>query len=91
MNTNRNIPYIYNVKDIDWTALKAVGIGMEQLEADGSLNLLLQGKESEIIPLILCTPVISLTMDATLTLVPGDNNRTIMEINGIRQEESPKK
>ena len=41
MNTNRNIPYIYNVKDIDWTALKAVGIGKEQLEADGSLDLLL--------------------------------------------------
>ena len=38
MNTNRNIPYIYNVKDIDWTALKAVGIGKEQLEADGSLR-----------------------------------------------------
>ena len=46
MNTNRNIPYIYNVKDIDWTALKAVGIGKEQLEADGSLDLLLQGKET---------------------------------------------
>ena len=91
MNMNRNIPYIYNIKDIDWTALKAVGIGKEQLEADGSLDLLLQGKESEIIPLRLCTPVISLTMDATLKLVPGDNNRTIMEINGIRQEESPKK
>ena len=36
MNTNRNIPYIYNVKDIDWTALKAVGIGKEQLEADAA-------------------------------------------------------
>ena len=91
MNTNRNIPYNYNVKDIDWPGLKAVGIRKEQLEADGNLDLLLQGKESEIIPLKLCTPVISLTMDATLKLVPGDNNRTIMEINGIRQEESPKK
>ena len=91
MNTNRNIPYNYNVKDIDWPGLKAVGISKEQLEADGNLDLLLQGKESEIIPLKLCTPVISLTMDATLKLVPGDNNRTIMEINGIRQEESPKK
>ena len=85
MNTNRNIPYNYNVKDIDWPGLKAVGISKEQLEADGNLDLLLQGKESEIIPLKLCTP------DATLKLVPGDNNRTIMEINGIRQEESPKK
>ena len=91
MNTNRNIPYIYNVKDIDWTALKAVGIGKEQLEADGSLDLLLQDKESEIIPLRLCTPVISLTMDATLILVAGDNNKPIMEINGLRQEEPSKK
>lgn len=24
MNTNRNIPYNYNVKDIDWPGLKAV-------------------------------------------------------------------
>ena len=69
MNTNRNIPYNYNVKDIDWPGLKAVGISKEQLEADGNLDLLLQGKESEIIPLKLCTPVISLTMDATLKLV----------------------
>ena len=68
MNTNRNIPYIYNIKDIDWTALKAVGIGKEQLEADGSLDLLLQDKESEIIPLRLRTPVISLAMDATFKL-----------------------
>lgn len=26
MNMNRNIPYIYNVEDIDWPGLKAVGI-----------------------------------------------------------------
>ena len=91
MNTNRNIPYIYNVKDIDWTALKAVGIGKEQLEADGNLDLLLQGKESEIIPLRLCTPVISLTMDAKLKLVHGDNDKPIMEITGLRQEEPSKK
>ena len=91
MNTNRNIPYNYNVKDIDWPGLKAVGISKEQLEADRNLALWWQGKDAEIIPLKLCTPVSSLTMDATLKLVPGDNNRTIMEINGIRQEESPKK
>ena len=80
-----------HLKDIDWPGLKAVGISKEQLEADGSLDLLLQGKESEIIPLRLCTPVISLTMDATLKLVPGDNNKPIMEINGLRQEEPSKK
>ena len=91
MNTNRNIPYNYNVKDIDWPGLKAVGISKEQLEADGNLDLLLQGKESEIIPLKLCTLVISLTMDAIFKLVPGDNNKPIMEINGLRQEEPSKK
>ena len=90
-------PYEYEsehplyLEDIDWPGLKAVGISKEQLEADGNLDLLLQGKESEIIPLRLRTPVISLAMDATFKLVPGDNNRPIMEINGIRQEESPKK
>ena len=83
MNTNRNIPYIYNVKDIDWTALKAVGIGKEQLEADGSLDLLLQDKESEIIPLRLCTPVISLTMDATLSLIEDENGNPVISVNGI--------
>lgn len=30
-------------------------------------------------------------MDATLKLVPGDNNKPIMEINGLRQEEPSKK
>jgi len=83
MNTNRNIPYIYNVKDIDWTALKAVGIGKEQLEADGSLDLLLQGKESEIIPLRLKTPVFSLTMDATLSLIEDENGNPVISVNGI--------
>ena len=42
MNTNRNIPYNYNVKDIDGRL--SVGISKEQLEADGNLDLLLQGR-----------------------------------------------
>ena len=91
MNTNRNIPYNYNVKDIDWPGLKAVGISKEQLEADGNLDLLLQGKESEIIPLKLCTPVISLTWMPYSNWYPVTTTGQIMEINGIRQEESPKK
>ena len=86
MNTNRNIPYNYNVKDIDWPGLKAVGISKEQLEADGNLDLLLQGKESEIIPLKLCTPVISLTMDATLKLVPGLKAKSRSEERRVGKE-----
>mgnify|MGYP002243451016 CR=1 FL=1 len=92
MNTNRNIPYNYNVKDIDWPGLKAVGISKEQLEADGNLDLLLQGKESEIIPLKLCTPVNQPDHGRyTQNWYPVTTTGTIMEINGIRQEESPKK
>ena len=53
------------------------------------LTLLLQGKETEIAPLKLRTPVISLTMDATLKLVPDGNGRPVMEINGLRQKETP--
>ena len=89
MNTNRNIPYNYNVKDIDWPGLKAVGISKEQLEADGNLDLLLQGKETGIVPLKLHISVLSLTMDATLKLVPDGNGRPVMEINGLRQKETP--
>ena len=44
------------------------------------MELLLQGKETEIAPLKLRTPVISLTMDATLKLVPDGNGRPVMEI-----------
>ena len=38
MNTNRNIPYNYNVKDIDWPGLKAVGISKEQLKRTATLT-----------------------------------------------------
>ena len=31
MNTNRNIPYNYNVKDIDWPGLEAVGISKDTM------------------------------------------------------------
>ena len=31
--------------------------------------------------------VLSLTMDATLKLVPDGNGRPVMEINGLRQKE----
>ena len=61
----------------------------KQLETSGDMELLLQGKETEIAPLKLRTPVISLTMDATLKLVPDGNGRPVMEINGLRQKETP--
>ena len=55
------------------------------------MDLLLQGEETNVMSIKIKTPVFSLTMDATLKLVPGDNNKPIMEINGLRQEEPSKK
>ena len=51
------------------------------------MELLLQGKETGIVPLKLHISVLSLTMDATLKLVPDGNGRPVMEINGLRQKE----
>lgn len=87
MNTDQNIRHIYKAEDMDWNGLEAAGISKKQLEADGNMELLLQGKETEIVPLKLRTPVLSLTMDATLKLVPDGNGRPVMEINGLRQKE----
>lgn len=89
MNTNQNSHLIYKAEDIDWNGLEAAGIRKEQLEKEGNLDLLLQGGETEAIPLKLRTPLINLTMDATLRLVPGEGGKPVMEINGIRPEEAP--
>ena len=89
MNTNQNARHIYKAEDIDWNGLEAAGISKKQLETSGDMELLLQGKETEIVPLKLRTPVISLTMDATLKLVPDGNGRPVMEINSLRQKETP--
>ena len=89
MNTNQNARHIYKAEDIDWNGLETAGISKKQLETSGDMELLLQGKETEIVPLKLRTPVISLTMDATLKLVPDGNGRPVMEINGLRQKETP--
>ena len=87
MNTDQNTRHIYKTEDIDWDGLKAAGISKKQLEAEGNMELLLQGKETGIVPLKLHISVLSLTMDATLKLVPDGNGRPVMEINGLRQKE----
>lgn len=79
MNTDQNTRHIYKTEDIDWDGLKAAGISKKQLEAEGNMELLLQGKETGIVPLKLHISVLSLTMDATLKLVP-DGNGTEREL-----------
>ena len=88
---NKTNHHIYKAEQIDWEKLESVGISRSQIEKDGNMDLLLQGEETYVMSIKIKTPVFSLTMDATLKLVPGDNNKPIMEINGLRQEEPSKK
>ena len=64
--------HAFKEEQIDWNALAKAGIGREQLEQDGNLSLLLQGRETGIISLRLNTPV---------------EGRPVVEINGIHSEE----
>lgn len=76
MNTDQNTRHIYKTEDIDWNGLKAAGISKKQLEAEGNMELLLQGKETGIIPLKLHISVLSLTMDATLKRLTATAGRS---------------
>ena len=87
MNTNPKNRF--KAEDMEWNALKSLGISKEQLEADGSMERLLQGMETEAIPLKLRTPVIDLSMDATLRLAPGSGGKPVLEIKGISLEKEP--
>ena len=79
--------HAFKEEQIDWNAPAKAGIGREQLEQDGNLALLLQGRETGIISLRLKTPVIDLATDATLRIVKTPEGRPVVEINGIHSEE----
>lgn len=78
--------HIFKEEQIDWTQLANVGISKEQLEKDGNLDLLLQGKQTEILSVKLKTPVIRLTMDATLRIIRNAEGNPVVEISGINTE-----
>lgn len=83
---NQSTNQIFKVEDLDWKGLEKAGIKRKQLEKSGNMELLLQGEESEIIPLKLRTPLLSVTMDATLRIVEGPDGKPMMEINGLSPE-----
>ena len=68
MNTDQNTRHIYKTEDIDWDGLKAAGISKKQLEAEGNMELLLQGKETGIVPL-------NLHISVKLPPPPSDGDR----------------
>ena len=59
---NQHPNYIFNEESIDWKRLEAIGFSREQLEKDGGVDLLLQGKETELIPVRLKTSAINLML-----------------------------
>lgn len=83
---NQSTNQLFKVEELDWKGLEKAGIKRKQLEKSGNMELLLQGEESEIIPLKLHTPLLSVTMDATLRIVEGPDGKPMMEINGLSPE-----
>lgn len=80
---SQNTNQIFKAEDLDWKELNTVGIRREKLEKSGDIELLLQGEETEIIPLKICTPILRITMDATLKITKGTDGKPIVEINGL--------
>lgn len=87
---NQNTNHVFKVEDLDWKELETAGINRKQLEESGDLELLLQGEESEVIPLKLRTPVLYVTMDATLRIVEGPDGKPVVEISGISPDAEKK-
>lgn len=81
---NQNPSYIFKEENMDWAKLESVGIRREQLEKNGSLDLLLRGEKTGLIPIHLKTSAINLTLDATLSFATDENGKTIVEISGIQ-------
>ena len=72
---NMNQKTRLKAEDMEWNVLETIRLNKEQLEADGSMERLLQG--------------IDLSMDATLRLVPGPGGKPVLEIKGISPEKEP--
>ena len=81
-NDNR----IFRKEDLDWKTLETIGIHKEELEKSGDMELLLQGEETETVPLKIRTPALRLTMDATLRNTVGTDGKPVMENNGVSPE-----
>ena len=52
-------------------------------QIDGNMDLLLQGEETNVMSIKIKTPVFSLTMDATLSLIEDENGNPVISVNGI--------
>ena len=69
MNTNQKTRL--KAEDMEWNVLKTLGLSKEQLEADGSMERLLQGMETEAIPFEVPYPGHRPEHGRHMRLVPG--------------------
>ena len=83
---NQNDNRIFRKEDLDWKELETIGIHKEELEKSGDMELLLQGEETETVPLKIRTSALRLTMDATLKLTAGTDGKPVMEIYSLSPE-----
>ena len=80
---NKTNHHIYKGGQFDWQKLVSIGIIRSQIEKDGNMDLLLQGEETYVMSIKIKTPVFSLTMDATLSLIEDENGNPVISVNGI--------
>ena len=75
---NQNDNRIFRKEDLDWKELETIGIHKEELEKSGDMELLLQGEETETVPLKIRTSALRLTMDATLRITVGTDGKPVI-------------
>ena len=85
--TNPEGEYRYKPEQIDWDAMKNLGLSKEYLEKRQLLDPLLRGyKTNELVPLNLNLGAATTKMDARLALQKNDDGKVIVAIHGIRRE-----
>ena len=81
MNTDKiNRPF--HIDDVDWAELASIGILRDELEMEGELDNLLDGRQTKVLTLQLVLLGVDVVVDATLQLV-HKKGQPILEIIGI--------
>lgn len=81
MNTEKiNRPF--HIDDVDWAELASIGILRDELEMEGELDNLLEGRQTRVLTLQLILLGVDVVVDATLQLV-HKKGQPILEIIGI--------
>lgn len=79
--------YKYTPDQIDWETMSNLGLNKERLEKMNMLDPLLKGyKTNDLITLSVNLGSARTTLDARLSLLPGENGKAVMAIHSVRKE-----